>query len=291
MHYYQFNIGDYASHTQHLDPIEDIAYRRMLDYLYLNESILPKNIEEIARLIRMRTHCDSIAVVLQEFFVEHSDGYSSKRVDEEIAKFHDKSDKAKLAAESRWGKQPSKSATNAYADALQTQCEGNANHKPLTNNHKPVTNKDQKTMSGNPDDMAFLIDYLNRVTGKNFRAVESNLKLLRARIEEGHSKEDIIAVIDRQNLCWPQGDKMRQYMRPETLFNATKFNQYAGELGQPIEGKSNGKGGKLSHADNLRQQARRFFEENHGGDSRAGGGAIRSDGDVVSEQSKRLPDL
>lgn len=28
MHYYNFHIGDYASHTRHLSPIEDIAYRR-----------------------------------------------------------------------------------------------------------------------------------------------------------------------------------------------------------------------------------------------------------------------
>ena len=34
MHFYQFNIGDYASHTRHLNPIEDIAYRRLLDIYY-----------------------------------------------------------------------------------------------------------------------------------------------------------------------------------------------------------------------------------------------------------------
>ena len=58
MHYYQFNIGDYASHTQHLDEIEDVAYRRMLDYCYLNEIGLPKSVDEVARLIRMRTHSE-----------------------------------------------------------------------------------------------------------------------------------------------------------------------------------------------------------------------------------------
>lgn len=67
MHYYQFNIGDYASHTAHLDPIEDIAYRRMLDWCYTHEVSLPEDVESIARLIRMRDHGSAIRDVLNEF--------------------------------------------------------------------------------------------------------------------------------------------------------------------------------------------------------------------------------
>lgn len=137
MHYYQFNIGDYASHTSHLDEIEDLAYRRMLDYCYLNEIGLPESVEEIARLIRMRTHCKSIANVLQEFFYQDESGdWRSQRVEREISAYKQKSDKAKKAARKRWD--------NTYANALQTQSERNAKHKPITNNHKPVT-KDKNT--------------------------------------------------------------------------------------------------------------------------------------------------
>lgn len=131
LHYYQFNIGDYASHTSHLDEIEDLAYRRMLDYCYLNEIGLPESVEEIARLIRMRTHCERIANVLQEFFVLHCDGvWRQHRVDAEIGQYREKSDKAKKAARKRWG--------NTDANALPTQSERNAKHKPLTINHKPI---------------------------------------------------------------------------------------------------------------------------------------------------------
>jgi uncharacterized protein YdaU (DUF1376 family) len=138
MHYYQFNIGDYASHTAHLDPLEDIAYRRMLDYCYLNECGLPETIESIARVIRMRTHCDCIATVLQEFFYEHDDGtWHHNRVDSEILAYKGKSAKASEAARKRWD--------NVDANALRTQSEGNANHKPLTINHKPLTIVKEKT--------------------------------------------------------------------------------------------------------------------------------------------------
>ena len=131
MHYYQFNIGDYASHTAHLDPLEDIAYRRMLDYCYLNECGLPETIESIARVIRMRTHCDCIATVLHEFFYEHVDGtWHHNRVDNEILAYKGRSAKAAESARKRWG--------SVDANALRTQSEGNANHKPITINQQPV---------------------------------------------------------------------------------------------------------------------------------------------------------
>jgi len=40
MNYYPFHVGDYAAHTAHLEPMEDLAYRRMLDVYYLREEPL-----------------------------------------------------------------------------------------------------------------------------------------------------------------------------------------------------------------------------------------------------------
>ena len=119
MFYYQFNIGDYQSHTAHLSEMEDLAYRRLLDWCYLHEKPLPNNIEEISRLIRMRSHCECIAVVLREFFELHDNGYISARVLLEILKVGEKSEKASASAKARWNK-----AKNA--NALRTHCDGNA---------------------------------------------------------------------------------------------------------------------------------------------------------------------
>lgn len=139
MFWYKFHIGDYAAHTQHLDPLEDIAYRRMLDYIYLNETQLPETVEEIARVIRMRTHSDCIAVVLQEFFYRTADGtYSNKRVDEELEAMKAKSAKAAESARKRW--------ENDDANALPTQSERNARshngrnaiQEPRTKNQEPI---------------------------------------------------------------------------------------------------------------------------------------------------------
>ena len=131
MHYYQFNIGDYASHTSHLTDIEDLAYRRLLDWCYLHEKPLPNDIDQIARLIRMRSHCDAIANVLREFFKEDN-GFTSERVIQEINQVNLKSEKAKASANARWSNNIKDLSDDA--NALPTHSERNATH-----NTRPIT--------------------------------------------------------------------------------------------------------------------------------------------------------
>ena len=139
MHYYQFNLKDYKAHTEHLTEMEDLAYRRMIDWCYLHESGLPIDIDEVARLIRMRTHCESIAVVLREFFCELEGEYLNKRIDSEVSKYRAKSDKARDSANARWGKKKKvNKKIKPDANALRTECEGNANNKPLTINKEQI---------------------------------------------------------------------------------------------------------------------------------------------------------
>ena len=136
MHYYQFNIGDYQSHTAHLSEMEDLAYRRLLDWYYLHETPIPLDASEVARQIRMRSHSDSIAIVLQEYFERTADGWIHHRADIEIEKVGEKSVKASASAKARWNKAKD-------ANALPTQSDSNATHNtlPITHNTKPKENK------------------------------------------------------------------------------------------------------------------------------------------------------
>ena len=138
MHYYPFNIGDYKSHTEHLSDLEDLAYRRMLDWYYLHETPLPKDVEQIARLIRMRSHSDCIAVVLQEYFQETPEGWKNHRADLEIAKAGEKSAKASESAKARWGK-------HKDANAMRTHNERNAIQDTIHNTqdteHKEINTR------------------------------------------------------------------------------------------------------------------------------------------------------
>ena len=129
MHYYQFNIGDYQSHTSHLSETEDLAYRRMLDWCYLHEKPLPVDPEEISRLVRMRTHSESIAIVLEEFFVNQNEGWFSERVNKEIQHYRDKIEKASKAG---------KASAQQRFNGRSTDVQPTNNHKPITNNQEPV---------------------------------------------------------------------------------------------------------------------------------------------------------
>ncbi len=90
-------------------------------------------------------------------------------------------------------------------------------------------------------DAAEILDYLNQKTGKAFKAVTSNVTLIVARLKEGATVDECRAVVDAKVAEWSADPKMRGYLRPETLFNATKFAQYSGELaiaGSASEGDS-----------------------------------------------------
>lgn len=148
MHYYQFNIGDYQSHTAHLSDTEDLAYRRLLDWAYLHEKPLPNDIEEIGRLIRMRSHCDCIATVLREFFLPTSEGWVSERVEREIAGINTKSEKARTSAKARWNK-------GFDANAMRSHSERNATQDPIPNTHNPIPKTQKASSTAKADEELF----------------------------------------------------------------------------------------------------------------------------------------
>ena len=71
------------------------------------------------------------------------------------------------------------------------------------------------------------IHHLNEKSGKKFRETQTNLDFVVNRIKEGGVDIDgIKKMIDRQVDLWKGNSDMEQYLRPETLFNKTKFDGY-----------------------------------------------------------------
>jgi uncharacterized protein YdaU (DUF1376 family) len=138
MHYYQFNIGDYVSHTRHLSPIEDIAYRRLLDAYYLSERPLNSGLTSVARQIGMREHEEEVGLVLQEFFVLGEDGWTSNRADKEIAHY-----KSKIEQASKAGRASAERRSNARS----TDVQPTNNQEPITNNQEPIIKEGKPSLS------------------------------------------------------------------------------------------------------------------------------------------------
>lgn len=136
MHYYQFNIGDYISHTRHLDLIEDAIYRRLLDAYYLQERPLNSGTASVARQINARDHESQVQIVLEEFFQLTDDGWINVRADKEIEHYHSKIEQASKA-----GRASAEARLNKRATGVQP----NNNQEPITINHKPIKDKSLAT--------------------------------------------------------------------------------------------------------------------------------------------------
>jgi len=121
---------------------------RSLDWYYLHETPIPLDEAEVSRQIRMRSHIESIAIVLQEYFERTENGWVHHRADKEIAKIGEKSEKASASAKARWNKKD--------ANALPTQSEGNATHNTehITQDTEHKTQKKQKTEALRPIDVS-----------------------------------------------------------------------------------------------------------------------------------------
>ena len=193
MHYYQFNIGDYKSHTDHLDLLEDLAFRRMMDWCYLHESPLPLDLNVIAKKILMRTHTDSIASVLVEFFLKTEEGYLNKRITSEVEAFKAKSDKARKSAEARWNKVKTQSDSNA--NALPTQSDSNAKHKTLNTKQETLNNNQEplSDLSAKANEPYEIFVYWKEVMKKNGSAkfTPKRLKAVKDRLKQEYTVDEI----------------------------------------------------------------------------------------------------
>jgi uncharacterized protein YdaU (DUF1376 family) len=140
MHYYQFNIGDYSSHTRHLSLIEDAIYRRLLDAYYLHERPFNSDTTVVARQISARENENEVKIILEEFFQLTAEGWINFRADKEIQHFH-----SKIKQASNAGKASAEARLNKRLTDVATDVQPTNNQEPITNNHKPITKLERAT--------------------------------------------------------------------------------------------------------------------------------------------------
>lgn len=86
-----------------------------------------------------------------------------------------------------------------------------------------------------PEETITALNYLNERLGKKHMYTEETVpkkfvEMVSARLEEGYSMDKIKAVVWFKTRQWLKDEKMKKYLRPDTLFNRTKFNSYVFEL-------------------------------------------------------------
>ena len=124
--------------------------------------------------------------------------------------------------------------------------ENDAKVTPTRRQHdQPDTEAETETevdiMSGKPDvppkvngykqDAVKLIKVLNNLTGRHFRENgEASIQLIVARLKSGIHVDHLHKMIGHKVRQWKNDDKMKGYLRPSTLFNKEKCEQYIGEV-------------------------------------------------------------
>ena len=91
-------------------------------------------------------------------------------------------------------------------------------------------------MSDKSDDVipySEIIEYLNEKTGRSFRNVDANKKLIKARWNDGYKLDDFKTVIDNMVANWSgkefNGTPAETYLQPKTLFS-NKFDSYLNQI-------------------------------------------------------------
>jgi uncharacterized phage protein (TIGR02220 family) len=181
--------------------------------------------EELAELLGCSKYASSILQALKNAgFVDESGKIHDWN---EHNGYHDKfSIRAKKAADARWGKEE------------RTKEEGKGKRKEERGDKHCISDATSISREGETTALEFesklALSYLNQKTGRNFRETETNMKFIQERMKEsGVTLPGVRMMIDRQCENW-KGTKMEEYLRPETLFNKTKFDGYYAARELPV---------------------------------------------------------
>lgn len=80
-----------------------------------------------------------------------------------------------------------------------------------------------------------ILSFLNGVVDKKYKATDKTKTLIKSRLKEGFTIEDFKYVIKIKSAEWKNEEKMKKYLRPETLFG-TKFEGYLNQEEEASEG-------------------------------------------------------
>lgn len=169
-------------------------------------------------------------------------GEDQKAYNREAQRRYREAQKAKLAAQS--GVIPS-------VNDMSTEVKGNKDKtEDRRQKEEERSQKEENTdmppsasVSGFEDEIRIL-DRLNELSHRNYRKIPTNLKLIRARLQETEvTVEGMLRMVERQVAKWNPDPKMREFLRPETLFGKEKFDGYYAAREEPIL--SQNRGGEL----------------------------------------------
>lgn len=225
---FNFYSSDFLTSTTFWTNEQVGAYIRLLCYQHQFETLTLEQIKKIT----------NDEEVISKFKVDKKGRYFNTRLKQEMDKKREHCEKQRENILKRWGK---KGDTNVDTKNIPSYKNGKDLVIPLENENeieiRNINNNLEvnKGVIGGKEETFItkqVIDYLNKKIGSSYRySSKSTTEKIKARLNEGYCLDDFIVVIDKKVLEWGNDEKMKVYLRPETLFG-TKFESY---LNQPLK--------------------------------------------------------
>lgn len=92
-------------------------------------------------------------------------------------------------------------------------------------NNKPLKMEKEKEV----------LEYLNLRARKNFKPTPTNLGFISGRLDEKYNVDELKRVVDLKVAEWLDDKDWDKFLRPQTLFNATKFSGYVNQKSGLVE--------------------------------------------------------
>ena len=102
-----------------------------------------------------------------------------------------------------------------------------------------------------------VVNHLNKCAGTQYKSTTANTrKLVKARLKEGFTVEDMKLVIDKKCAEWLNNPEMAKFLRPDTLFG-NKFEGYLNARSNPQPSRNN-----TTYRQNIDPAAASYLEAN-----------------------------
>lgn len=240
LHYYSFNVGDYRRDTMHLTLVEHGIYRQLLDSYYLNEGPISKSKDDLMRSLCVRNADEKEAFnrIVLEFFLEIDGTLIHRGCDKVIQQFHKKSDSARVSAKSRWEKND--------ANAMRTQCDGNATHNPIPITHNPIKTKQRSRALQCPPGVSSSVweDFLAVRKAKRSPVTETAIKSIEREAEKsGWSLEQALAECAARGWVGFKADWVRANSRDALNESRMQDNEIINRTMRRLKNADNGTNG------------------------------------------------
>jgi uncharacterized protein YdaU (DUF1376 family) len=141
--WFAFHFEDYTGDTRHLNFEQHGAYLLLMCHYYRKREPLPAHAESLYRICGCMSDSEKRAVdeVLAQFFVRNGEFYRHHRIDRELVKAAEISEKRGKAAEKRWQEE---SDANAYAEVMQMHSQLQLQQQPEQKKKKPSRSNERE---------------------------------------------------------------------------------------------------------------------------------------------------